>query len=170
MLPAKFHRRETFESSVALLEGKIDPPARLEAPALVVLFDRSLERAVGMLLRLDHQVEPACAAAERDRLVAFSLPGGADPFVIARFGTQMGRYAHDTADIVEDNKTVGAVGNDAAGLEHCARPRRGDKVGELAFSQQPEDRRFCHRPLSHAWFVLTAARSGELGRYSTPVQ
>ena len=82
----------------------------------------------------------------------------------------MCRNAHNTADVIEDNKTVGAVGDDAAGLEHCARPGRGDEVGELALSQQPKDRRFCHRPLSHAWFVLTAARSVDVDRCSTPVQ
>jgi hypothetical protein len=89
VLAARFHRRKTFESGVALLEGKIDPAARLEAPAFVVLFDCALVGAVRMLLRLDHQVKPAGAASERDRLVALSLACGADPFVIVGFGTQM---------------------------------------------------------------------------------
>ena len=131
----------------------------LETPAIVVFLDRSLERAVGVLLRLDHQIEPSGAAAVGDGFVALALPIGADPTVVVGLEPQMCSDSCDAAHVVERHKTMGAVCNDTAGFEDGTRSRRVEKVGELTLSHEPQYGMFRHGMIRITGSVVSGART-----------
>src|SRR5687767_8982165 len=117
------HRGQRFEARIALLEWKIDPSSAPEPPVFIVFGDSRLERAVGMLLRFDEEIEPSGCAAVGDPFVALALPAGTDPLVIVRLEPQVRGDPRYAADVVEHNEAAIVRHEHIACLEHRADAR-----------------------------------------------
>src|SRR4051794_5212165 len=141
---------EAFHAGVALLERHFDPAAPLEPPLVVALVDHRLVAAVGMLLRLDQQVEAPPGRAVGDVLVAVAVAAAAEPGVARRFGRQAGIDPRDLADVVEDDVIRAVLPDDAARLEHAAAPGRRDQIGEPALFHETH-LRLRHESFPRVW-------------------
>src|SRR5688572_10009833 len=147
MLAAPLQRRKPFEACVALLQRKIDPSAILETPRVIVFLDDALVGAIGVLLRLDHQVEAVLRRAVGDRFVALSVSQPAGPIVIVGALTQMHRDARDTPDVVERDEALLADDDRAAGLEDGTLPCGLEEIGDLALLDESKRGSLGHRSI-----------------------